>query len=198
LDTSSRSVAKDQLKSLGVQYLKSLNFPLVSPSRKPLRKLIKSNTFKSSEKMTDGVKQILSERKSSQRIQKIFEEMKNTDIIIEMEESTASTTRNTIDSLEPFLKDLDETDFFWLFEYICKLETYSFVIKQDFALFSLNYIQHFLDLSKLYFLNEIRLSKLYLNLNSFSTTKILNPSAISKILSTFQQIFQFSVNFIKF
>jgi hypothetical protein len=171
---------------------------LVSPSRKPLRKLIKSNTFKSSEKMTDGVKKILSERKSSQRIQKIFEEMKNTDIIIEMEDSTASTTRNTIDSLEPFLKDLDETDFFWLFEYICKLETYSFVIKQDFALFSLNYIQHFLDLSKLYFLNEIRLSKLYLNLNSFSTTKILNPSAISKILSTFQQIFQFSVNFIKF
>jgi hypothetical protein len=148
--------------------------------------------------MTDGVKKILSERKSSQRIQKIFEEMKNTDIIIEMEDSTASTTRNTIDSLEPFLKDLDETDFFWLFEYICKLETYSFVIKQDFALFSLNYIQHFLDLSKLYFLNEIRLSKLYLNLNSFSTTKILNPSAISKILSTFQQIFQFSVNFIKF
>ena len=97
---------------------------------------------------------------------------------------------------EPYIDlkyEIPKSEIFWLFEYISQIETYSFVIKQDFSLFSLNYTQKFLNLSKEFFLNEIKLTKLYLNIGSFSASKILNSNAITKIISVFEQIFQFSV-----
>eukprot|EP01080_Neovahlkampfia_damariscottae_P009642 gene9642-1846_t len=152
----------------------------------------------------EDVPKVLVERTDSklstskkERISKMNQDFQNPENITLVESTPCiELDREEEDDEEPYEEIKYETpksEVFWLFEFISQIETYSFVIKQDFTLFSLSYTQKFLELSKNFFLSEIKLTKLYLNIGSFSATKILNTHAVSKIISVFEQIFQFSI-----
>eukprot|EP01080_Neovahlkampfia_damariscottae_P002518 gene2518-3224_t len=85
----------------------------------------------------------------------------------------------------------------WFYEYIQKIEN---IKKEDENyIFSLTLIKNFLPFSREIILEEIKLTKLYLNINIgtqvfFPLTKLLNSNLVVKIIFSIKEIFKNSTN----